>query len=64
MQPWTRLRRTGTVARLAAALYLLYKVPAWRRKLRGQPKATDEELGPSHDARRDRSSPLRSRCAA
>jgi ubiquinone biosynthesis protein len=48
MHPITRLRRTGTVARLAATLYLIYKVPAWKRKLFRQPKATDEELQPTH----------------
>jgi ubiquinone biosynthesis protein len=49
MQPWTRLRRTATIARLGATLYLLYKVPGWWRRLRGLPKRTDEELAPTHD---------------
>jgi len=49
MHPLTRLRRTGTVARLAAQLYLLYKVPAWWRRLTGRPKASDAELRPTHD---------------
>jgi ubiquinone biosynthesis protein len=48
MHPLTRLRRTGTVARLAAYLYLVYKLPAWARKLRGLPKAADAELQPQH----------------
>ena len=49
MHPVARLRRTGTVARLGAYLYLLYKIPIWKRKLLRQPGLTDEELGPLHD---------------
>ncbi len=43
------MRRTGTVTRLGIYLYLLYKVPAWKRKLLRQPEHTDEELRPLHD---------------
>ena len=49
MQPWTRVRRTLTIARLAAQLYLLYKVPAWIRRARGLPAASEEELAPTHE---------------
>jgi predicted unusual protein kinase regulating ubiquinone biosynthesis (AarF/ABC1/UbiB family) len=49
VHPLTRLRRTGTIARLAAHLYLLYKVPAWGRRLLGRPRATDAELQPQHE---------------
>lgn len=49
MHPLVRLRRTGTVARLAAHLYLLYKVPGWIRRLRGLPKRSEAELAPTHD---------------
>lgn len=48
MHPLTRLHRTATVGRLAARLYLLYKLPALGRKLRGLPKATEAELAPRH----------------
>jgi predicted unusual protein kinase regulating ubiquinone biosynthesis (AarF/ABC1/UbiB family) len=48
VHPLTRLHRTTVVARLAARLYLLYKLPEWGRRLRGLPKATDAELGPVH----------------
>jgi len=48
VHPLTRLHRTTVVGRLAARLYLLYKLPAFRRKLRGLPKATDAELAPLH----------------
>ena len=41
MHALTRLHRTTIVGRLAARLYLLYKLPEWGRKLRGRPKATD-----------------------
>jgi predicted unusual protein kinase regulating ubiquinone biosynthesis (AarF/ABC1/UbiB family) len=49
MHPVTRLRRTGSVASLAARLYLLYKLPAWGRKLAGRPKHSEAELAPYHD---------------
>ena len=49
MHPVTRLRRTGTVARLGAYLYLLYKLPAWKRKLLRQPALSDAELEPLHE---------------
>ena len=48
MHPLTRLHRTTVVGRLAARLYLLYKLPEWGRRLRGLPKATEAELGPLH----------------
>ncbi len=48
MHPLTRLYRTTLVGRLAARLYLLYKLPAFRRRLRGLPKASDAELAPLH----------------
>jgi predicted unusual protein kinase regulating ubiquinone biosynthesis (AarF/ABC1/UbiB family) len=43
------LRRTAQVASLASRLYLLYKLPAWGRRLLGRPKHTEAELGPYHD---------------
>jgi predicted unusual protein kinase regulating ubiquinone biosynthesis (AarF/ABC1/UbiB family) len=49
VNPITRLRRTGTVARLGAYLYLLYKLPAWKRRLLRQPKLTEQEFQPLHD---------------
>jgi predicted unusual protein kinase regulating ubiquinone biosynthesis (AarF/ABC1/UbiB family) len=48
LHPLTRLHRTTLVARLAARLYLLYKLPEWGRRLRGRPKPTDKELAPLH----------------
>jgi len=48
VHPLTRLHRTTLVARLAARLYLLYKLPEWGRRLRGLPKASDAELAPLH----------------
>jgi predicted unusual protein kinase regulating ubiquinone biosynthesis (AarF/ABC1/UbiB family) len=48
VHPLTRLHRTAIVGRLAARLYLLYKLPEWGRKLRRLPKATDAELAPLH----------------
>jgi ubiquinone biosynthesis protein len=48
VHPLTRLHRTAIVGRLAARLYLLYKLPEWSRKLRRLPKATDAELAPVH----------------
>ena len=48
MHPLTRLHRTTLVGRLAAKLYLLYKLPEWGRRLRGLSKATDAELAPRH----------------
>ena len=48
MNPLTRLHRTTIVARLAARLYLLYKLKEWGRRLRGLPKPTDAELAPQH----------------
>jgi hypothetical protein len=48
VHPLTRLHRTTIVTRLAARLYLLYKLPAFRRRLRGLPKATEAELSPQH----------------
>jgi predicted unusual protein kinase regulating ubiquinone biosynthesis (AarF/ABC1/UbiB family) len=54
VHPLTRLRRTGTVAGLAAYLYLLYKTPAYYRKLLGRPKHSDAELQPIHRRAADR----------
>jgi ubiquinone biosynthesis protein len=48
VHPLTRLHRTTIVGRLAARLYLLYKLPEWSRKLRRLPKATEAELAPIH----------------
>jgi predicted unusual protein kinase regulating ubiquinone biosynthesis (AarF/ABC1/UbiB family) len=48
VHPLTRLHRTTIVGRLAARLYLLYKLNEWRRRLRGLPKPTDAELAPLH----------------
>lgn len=53
MHAVTRARRTVRVGRLAAYLYLLYKLPEWGRRLTGRPKATDAELGPRHDRAAD-----------
>ena len=54
MHPLTRLRRTGTVAQLAAYLYLLYKAPALYRKALGRPKHSDAELQLLHRRAADR----------
>jgi len=54
VHPLTRLRRTGTVAHLAAYLYLLYKAPALYRKARGRPKHSDAELQLLHRRAADR----------
>lgn len=54
MHPLTRLRRTGTVAGLAAYLYLLYKAPALYRRALGRPKHSDAELQPLHRSAADR----------
>jgi ubiquinone biosynthesis protein len=48
VHPLTRFHRTAIVGRLAARLYLLYKLPEWSRKLRRLPKATEAELAPLH----------------
>jgi predicted unusual protein kinase regulating ubiquinone biosynthesis (AarF/ABC1/UbiB family) len=48
VHPVQRIYRTTLVARLAARLYLLYKLPAWGRKLLRRPKHTDAELRPIH----------------
>ena len=53
MHPATRLQRTVQVGRLAAHLYLLYKVPAWGRRLLGRPKHSEAELKPTHDRAAD-----------
>jgi len=47
------LRRTGKVARLGVFLYLLYKIPAWKRKLLRRPELSDDELRPLHDRAAD-----------
>jgi len=49
----TRARRSFRVGRLAAYLYLLYKLPEWGRRIARRPKATDAELGPRHDRAAD-----------
>jgi predicted dehydrogenase len=54
VHPVTRIRRTGTVAHLAASLYLLYKAPALKRKLLGRPKLSEAELQPIHQEAADR----------
>ncbi|MDJ0869612.1 MAG: AarF/UbiB family protein [Myxococcota bacterium] len=46
MNALTRLRRTGVVARTAAALWLLYKVPHWTRRLLRRPEPAS--LDPTH----------------
>jgi len=48
VHPLTRLHRTAIVGRLAARLYLLYKLHEWGRRLRGLPKPTEAELAPLH----------------
>jgi len=48
VHPATRLHRTFQIARLAAYLYALYKVPAFFRRVLGRPKRSDEELRPTH----------------
>jgi predicted unusual protein kinase regulating ubiquinone biosynthesis (AarF/ABC1/UbiB family) len=50
VRPLTRLYRTAAVGRLAARLYLLYKLPEWGRRLRGLPRPTQAELAPLHAA--------------
>lgn len=49
MTALTRLRRSLRVFRLAVQLWVLYKVPAFARRLRGLPPATEEELAPRHE---------------
>jgi predicted unusual protein kinase regulating ubiquinone biosynthesis (AarF/ABC1/UbiB family) len=49
MSPWTRLRRTARVARTAAALFALYRLPAWGRRLRGLPAREGKALDATHE---------------
>ena len=53
MHPATRLHRTIRVGRLAAYLYLVYKAPAWGRKLLGRRPRNEAELRPTHDRAAD-----------
>jgi len=48
VHPAERIYRTTIVTKLAGRLYLLYKLPEWRRKLLRRPKLTKEELQPLH----------------
>ncbi len=48
MHPAERIRRTALVTRLAARLYLLYKLPSFSRKLLRRPKLSKAELAPLH----------------
>ncbi len=49
MNPWTRLGRSARVARTAAHLWVLYKVPALWRRWTGQPERKGAELDPTHE---------------
>jgi predicted unusual protein kinase regulating ubiquinone biosynthesis (AarF/ABC1/UbiB family) len=49
MRPLTRLRRTARVARAAAVLWSLYKVPALWRRLRGRPERRGADLNATHE---------------
>jgi predicted unusual protein kinase regulating ubiquinone biosynthesis (AarF/ABC1/UbiB family) len=48
MQLSTRVRRTVKVGWTAAALWAMYKIPAWGRRLRGV-TVTPEQLSPTHE---------------
>jgi len=54
VHPAERIYRTTIVTRLAGRLYLLYKLPEWKRKLLRRPKLTKEELQPLHAIAADR----------
>jgi predicted unusual protein kinase regulating ubiquinone biosynthesis (AarF/ABC1/UbiB family) len=49
MNAATRLRRTLVVARTAATLWCLYKLPAAWRRLRGLPEQKGRQLDPTHE---------------
>lgn len=44
-----RVYRSLRIGSTAAAIFLLYKVPAWTRRLLRRPPASDEELTPTHE---------------
>ncbi|MGH7286408.1 MAG: ABC1 kinase family protein [Myxococcota bacterium] len=54
MHPAERIYRTTIVTRLAARLYLLYKLPSFSRKLLRRPKLGEAELQPLHAIAADR----------
>jgi predicted unusual protein kinase regulating ubiquinone biosynthesis (AarF/ABC1/UbiB family) len=54
VHPAERIYRTTIVTRLAARLYLLYKLPEWTRKLLRRPKLSEAELQPLHAIAADR----------
>ncbi len=45
----TRVRRTIQVGWNAAALWSLYKIPAYSRRFTGRPPRSDEDLAPTHE---------------
>jgi predicted unusual protein kinase regulating ubiquinone biosynthesis (AarF/ABC1/UbiB family) len=49
MRLLVRAYRSLRIGSTAAAIYLMYKVPAWTRKLLRRPAATEEELVPTHE---------------
>ncbi len=49
MRILVRAYRSLRIGSTAAAIYLMYKLPAWTRKLLRRPPATEEELVPTHD---------------
>lgn len=48
MQLGTRIARTVKVAWNAAAIWCLYKIPAYARKWTGRPERSEAELAPTH----------------
>jgi len=49
MQLGTRVRRTILVGWTAAAVWSMYKIPSWWRRLRGLPARSEKELSPTHE---------------
>lgn len=49
MRILVRVYRSLRIGSTAAAIYLLYKVPAWTRKLLRRAPASEEELVPTHE---------------
>ena len=49
MKLGTRIVRTIKVGHTAAWLWSLYKIPGYVRRLRGKPKRSEAELGPTHE---------------
>lgn len=49
MKPWTRIGRSARVARTAAQLWCIYKIPGYARKWTGRPPLKGDELDPTHE---------------